>query len=374
MKFSNFLFPASHSPAHDFEVIQDALQEAELSDALGFDTVWLAEHHFDGGCAYVDPMTFATAIAARTKQIRVGFAVAQMALYHPIRLAEQIAVIDNVSQGRLTVGLGRGTAYNFYEYRGYGIDPTEAHERLIEAEAILAKVWTAQDYRHEGKFWQIELPELRPQVYQKPHPPVIRACSGLESTLEMAREGRPFLMNVQNNEVTRQRMDAYRQAMAEAGYDDDAIADTVRRCWAWRNVFVAETDGEAADIGISAFQAMRQHLGDARQRLNRLDELAAQAAARPGHAMHAVDTGLVYGSSETVRDKLAPVYESGVGGLILHFRLGSLPWEATARSLRLFAEQVAPAFAADDASAGHVHHPTTHPVTEVDGRRERRLP
>jgi alkanesulfonate monooxygenase SsuD/methylene tetrahydromethanopterin reductase-like flavin-dependent oxidoreductase (luciferase family) len=347
MKFSNFLFPASTSPAHDFDVIQDALQEAELSDALGFDTIWLAEHHFDGGCAYVDPMTFATAIVARTKQIRVGFAVAQMALYHPIRLAEQIAVIDNVSRGRVTVGLGRGTAYNFYEYRGFGIDPAEAHERLIEAEDILSSVWTARDYRHDGKYWQIELPELRPQVYQQPHPPVIRACSGLESTLEMAREGRPFLMNVQSNEVTQQRLDAYRQAMSEAGYDDDAIANAVQDCWAWRNVFVAETDGEAADLGIPAFQNMRRHLGDARQRLNRPSELAAQAAVKPGNAMNAVDTGLVYGSPATVRDKLAPVYESGVGGLILHFRLGQLPWEATARSLQLFAEQVAPAFAED---------------------------
>ncbi len=346
MKFSNFLFPASTSPEADFDVIQDALREAELSDALGFDTIWLAEHHFDGGCAYVDPMTFATAIVARTQQIRVGFAVAQMALYHPIRLAEQIAVIDNVSRGRLTVGMGRGTAYNFYEYRGYGIDPQEAHDRLIEAEEILSKVWTAKDYRHDGTYWQIELPELRPQVYQQPHPPVIRACSGLESTLEMAREGRPFLMNVQTNEVTQQRMDAYRQTMSEAGHDDEKIAATTQQCWAWRNVFVAETDQEAADIGIPAFQNMRQHLGGARQRLNRPEELAAQATKKPGHAMTAVDTGLVYGSPATVCEKLAPVYESGVGGLILHFRLGGMPWESTAQSLQLFADKVAPEFAA----------------------------
>lgn len=346
MKFSNFLFPASASSAHDFDVIQDSLREAELSDALGFDTIWLAEHHFDGGCAYVDPMTFATAIVARTQHIRVGFAVAQMALYHPIRLAEQIAVIDNISQGRLTLGLGRGTAYNFYEYRGYGIDPQEGHERLLEAEEILEKVWTAQNYRHEGTYWQIELPELRPRVYQQPHPPIIRACSGLESTLEMARAGRPFLMNVQSNEVTQERVDAYRQTMADAGYDDEAIADTVQRCWAWRNVFVAETDSEAAEIGIPAFQGMRAHLQNARQRLNRPSELEAQAAKKPGHAMNTVEHGLVYGSPETVCEKLAPVYESGIGGLILHFRLGSLPWEATSRSLQLFAEKVAPEFAA----------------------------
>jgi alkanesulfonate monooxygenase SsuD/methylene tetrahydromethanopterin reductase-like flavin-dependent oxidoreductase (luciferase family) len=346
MKFSNFLFPASASAAHDFPVIQEALREAELSDQLGFDTIWLAEHHFDGGCAYVDPMTFATAIAARTQHIRVGFAVAQMALYHPIRLAEQIAVIDNISRGRVTVGLGRGTAYNFYEYRGYGIDPHEGQERLLEAEEILSKVWTAQNYHHAGRYWQIELPELRPRVYQQPHPPVIRACSGVESTLEMARAGRPFLMNVQSNEVTQERVAAYRQTMAAAGYDDKTIAATLQRCWAWRNVFVAETDGEAAEIGIPAFQGMRAHLHNARQRLNRPSELEAQARTKPGHAMHTVEHGLVYGSPETVCEKLAPVYESGIGGLILHFRLGNLPWEATSRSLQLFAERVAPEFAA----------------------------
>ena len=143
-------------------MINEALREAELCDALGFDAIWLAEHHFDGGCAYVDPLTFATAIAARTQQIKIGFAVVQMALHHPIRLAEQVALIDNLSQGRIIVGLGRGTAFNFYEYRGYGIDPQEAHARLLEAEEILTKVWTARDYTHLGTYWQLQLPRASP--------------------------------------------------------------------------------------------------------------------------------------------------------------------------------------------------------------------
>ena len=234
MKFSNFLFSESAAPEHDFAVINEALREAELCDELGFDTIWLAEHHFDGGCAYVDPMTFATAIAARTTQIKIGFAVAQMALHHPIRLAEQVALIDNLSRGRIIVGLGRGTAYNFYEYRGYGIAPQEAQGRLIEAEEILSKVWTAQDYTHSGTYWQLQLPELRPQVYQQPHPPIMRACSGLESTLDMARQGRPFLMNIQSNQVTQERFQAYRQTMAEAGHSETTIAPTMEQCWAWR--------------------------------------------------------------------------------------------------------------------------------------------
>ncbi|MED5587926.1 MAG: LLM class flavin-dependent oxidoreductase, partial [Chloroflexota bacterium] len=99
MKFSNFLFPESQSPDGDYDVIEESLREAELSEELGYDVVWLAEHHFDGGCAYVDPTTFAAAIAARTKKIKIGFAVAQMALHHPIRFAEQIALVDNISKG-----------------------------------------------------------------------------------------------------------------------------------------------------------------------------------------------------------------------------------------------------------------------------------
>jgi alkanesulfonate monooxygenase SsuD/methylene tetrahydromethanopterin reductase-like flavin-dependent oxidoreductase (luciferase family) len=345
MKFSNFLFPESGAPERDAMVIDEALCEAELCDTLGFEALWLAEHHFDGGCAYVDPMTFATAIAARTTRIKIGFAVVQMALHHPVRLAEQVALLDNISRGRTILGLGRGTAYNFYEYRGYGIDPQEAPARLLEAEEILTKVWTAKDYTHLGTYWQFQIPELRPQVYQQPHPPVIRACSGLESTLEMARHGRPFLMNIQSNEITRQRFDLYRKTMAEAGYDDEVIARTIGNCWAWRNVVVAETDAEAAAIGVPAFRRMREHLNSARRRLNRPDEQRPMSPSAPA-ARDTVEYGLIYGSPTTVCEQLAALQDIGMGGLILHFRLGPMPWDVTENSLRLFAEKVAPAFRA----------------------------
>jgi len=342
MKFSNFLFPESSTPAGDFTVIGDSLREAELCDELGYDAIWLAEHHFDGGCAYVDPVVFASAIAARTKRIKIGFAVAQMALHHPIRFAEQIALIDNISQGRMIVGIGRGTAYNFYEFRGYGIDPAEAHERLLEVEQILREAWTSQNYQHDGKFWQVRLPELRPQVFQKPHPPIVRACSGLESTLEMARKGRPFMMNIQSDETTRDRMDQYRQTMSHAGYDDAAIARNVNDTWVWRNVFVADTDAEAETIGVPCFRAMRAYLSENRQRLNTSEELAMQSSAVTGAARDSVDHGLIHGSPETVCEKLTALRDIGVGGIIIHFRLGTMSWNAMENSLRLFADKVAP--------------------------------
>lgn len=344
MKFSNFLFPESKSPEGDYAVIEESLREAELSEELGYDVIWLAEHHFDGGCAYVDPTTFAAAIAARTSKIKIGFAVAQMALHHPIRFAEQIALVDNISKGRMIVGVGRGTAYNFYEFRGFGIDPDEAHDMLLEVEDILVKSWTTENYKHEGKYWQVELPVLRPQVYQKPHPPMIRACSGLESTLEMAREGRPFMMNVQSDETTVERLQQYQFTMSEAGHSDDTVARNMADSWVWRNIFVADTDAEAEKVGIPYFKEMRAYLQTNRDKMNTTAELRAQSTGAVGAARNSLEHGIIVGSPETVTERLQAVGETGVGGVIIHFRLGAMPYDVNAHSMRLFAEKVAPNF------------------------------
>ena len=130
MRFSNFLFPESRDPARDGAVIDETLREARLSDTLGVDVIWLAEHHFDGICAYVDPISFAAALATATTRAKLGFAVVQTSLHHPIRLAEQLALLDHISNGRLIVGLGRGTAFNIYDYQGYGLDHEEAQARF----------------------------------------------------------------------------------------------------------------------------------------------------------------------------------------------------------------------------------------------------
>jgi alkanesulfonate monooxygenase SsuD/methylene tetrahydromethanopterin reductase-like flavin-dependent oxidoreductase (luciferase family) len=258
MKFSNFLFPASMEPAKDRQVIQETLREAQLCDELGMDMLWLAEHHFDGICAYVDPVTFAAALAASTKRINIGFAVAQMSLHHPIRMAEQMALIDNISGGRLVVGLGRGTAYNIYDYQGYGIDPAEAYDRMIEAEDIMIKAWTTENYEHKGKFWNLKLPMLRPRPFTKPHPPIVRAASSEEGMLALAKERRPFLMNIQSNETTQHRMDLYRKTLRESGCDEKAVAHNVDNSWVWRNIFVGETDAEAERLALPAFQTQQE--------------------------------------------------------------------------------------------------------------------
>jgi alkanesulfonate monooxygenase SsuD/methylene tetrahydromethanopterin reductase-like flavin-dependent oxidoreductase (luciferase family) len=346
MKFSNFLFPDSMSAADDGRIIDETLQEARLTDALGFDTIWLAEHHFDGIVAYVDPIAFAAALAVATTHARIGFAVAQMALHHPIRFAEQVALIDHISKGRLIVGLGRGTAYNIYDYQGYGIDHTEAQGRFEEAEAIMFEAWKGKPLEHHGQFFDLRLPELRPSVFTKPHPYVIRAAATEHGMLDIARRGNPFMMNVQNNAVTAQRMDLYRKTLREIGLDNATIAAKTDECWVWRNVFVAETDAEAERIAVPAFVAMHEHRVAMRNKVYAEQKasilpMPAPGSAPPAHA--AVEHALVCGSPATVAEKLAPLKAAGVGGLIMQFRLGPMSYEQTASSLTLFNDKVIPA-------------------------------
>tara|TARA_B100000989_G_scaffold298067_1_gene285942 strand:+ start:3019 stop:4089 length:1071 start_codon:yes stop_codon:yes gene_type:complete len=348
MKFGNFLFPQCPDPKSDERVIDETVMEAKLCDELGMDSVWLAEHHFDGNCAYVDPISFAAAIAATTEQIKIGFAVAQMSLHHPIRLAEQISMIDNLSKGRLIVGLGRGTAYNIYDYLGFGIDPDEAYERLLEAEEIMVKAWTTEDFSFKGKYWDIWLPALRPRVYSKPHPFMIRACSGEEAMLGQAREGKPFLMNVQSVDIIQQRMDLYRSTMAEAGYDDARIQTCVDQTWIWKNIFVADTDEEAERIGLPLFEGQRDHRMAMRKEVYEargltLDKsMETGAAPKKTAARNVTQHSLLCGSPSTVAEQVAEIDAVGVGGLILQFRLGAAPHDVVENSIRLFMDKVAP--------------------------------
>lgn len=351
LRFGNFLFPESRDPAADAQVIEESLAEARLCDALGVEVLWLAEHHFDGNCAYVDPVTFAAAVLACTSRIKVGFAVAQVSLHHPMRLAEQMSLLDNLSRGRVIVGLGRGTAYNVYEYQGYGIAAEEALERYEEAEGVMLRAWTSLDgFTHEGRFWTLKVPRLRPKPFTKPHPTVIRAASSQDGALHLARRGLPFLMNVQSLETTRTRLDAYRTTMAEAGFDAAHIARCLDESWVWRNVVVAETDEEARRVGLPAFEAMQAHRQAMRQKIYAEQgiimkkEVAPAARVNPEHA-------LIAGSPETVAARMAEIDATGVGGVICSFRLGPMPAAVAARSIRLFMQEVAPRFAAAPALA-----------------------
>src|SRR5687767_10844625 len=140
MKFGTYFFfqaPPGHAHA---DIIRRELAQMEWSEELGFDAVWLTEHHFIDYGLSVDPATLAAAIAARTRRVRIGLAAAILPFHHPVRLAEQMALVDIISEGRLDVGIGRGNRP--VEFAGYGVPQIENRERMEEALEILVRAWT----------------------------------------------------------------------------------------------------------------------------------------------------------------------------------------------------------------------------------------
>ena len=345
MKFGDFLFPDSRAPAEDGRVIDETLAEARLADELGAEVIWLAEHHFDGISVYGDPIALAGALAVLLRQAGLGFAVLQTALHHPIRLAEQMALLDHLMRGRLIVGLGRGSSFNIYDYQGFGIDHHPAQAMLDEAEDIMLRAWTEGAFEHRGRFWQLKVPMLRPRPYSQPHPPVVRGSSTDASLVELARQGKPFLMNVQSLETTARRVELYRQSMLEAGYGEAAVAANLADSWVWRNLFVAATDVAAERIAIPAFETMTRVRAELRNRIfaETGERIAVPARELPG-SRNARGDGVLHGSPATVAEDIAAIEAIGIGGIIGTFRLGPMPHETAAESLSLFLREVAPQF------------------------------
>jgi alkanesulfonate monooxygenase SsuD/methylene tetrahydromethanopterin reductase-like flavin-dependent oxidoreductase (luciferase family) len=343
MKFGTFLFTQYADPAKDEQGIAETLAEARLAEELGYDAVWLAEHHFDGTCIYVDPVSFAAALSQATKRVQIGFAVIQASLHHPLRLAEQLALIDHLSRGRLIVGLGRGSMFNNYEYAAYEIDPASSRERFAEIEDILLKCWAGGRVAHKGKFWSFDIPNLRPRPFTKPHPQIVHALVSEASTLALAKTGGPFLMAGPAEAIVK-RCEVYRRAMREAGHTEDAITRAFADSWAWQHVVVADTDDKAVEIGLPAFQGMMGYR--ATLEANPVfGEIAKAVGPRQ------LPRSLVAGAPATVAAQLAPIKEAGIAGLILRFRIGEMAHADAVNSQRLFVDKVAPTLRAARAEA-----------------------
>src|SRR2546427_748941 len=188
MRFGTFyFFQAVPWLSHD-EVVHRELEQMEWTEELGFDQIWLTEHHFiDYGLA-VDPGTLAAVAASRTRRVRIGLAAAILPFHHPLRLAEQTALVDIVSRGRLEVGFGRGNRPA--EFRGYNVPQQENRDRFEEAVEIITQAWTQMEpFSYEGRFFTIRDTRVMPKPLQKPHPPVYQVCGSKESIEGTAARG-----------------------------------------------------------------------------------------------------------------------------------------------------------------------------------------
>ena len=343
MRFGTFVFSISHDPSEDHQVIENTLREVELAEAIGLDAVWLTEHHFDGAVAYADPLVFGAAVAMRTRRVRIGFAVVEMALHHPIRLAVQTSLLDNLSRGRLIVGTGRGSAYNEFEYIGFGTTMDEGRQRMAEAEDLLVKAWTGEDIEHKGKYWHLSFPRLRPPPYQKPHPPLVRACIGEASMIEMASIGRPVLIGVQTLDTLRQRLHRYTETMLKAGFEKEAVENALDQTWAQRALYVADSDEEALDVATKALKRYRHHLDAARRRYNP-GGLPPRRPEAPPSPNEMVEHAFLAGTPKRVAEQVAALREAGVRNVLLNVNVGQMPPEQVEHSMKLFGEKVLPMF------------------------------
>ncbi len=332
MRVGVFLFHESRDPSADDRVIDEAIHEARLAEDEGMDAVFLAEHHFDGNCVYVDPPTFAAALAMATSRIKIGFAVLQTSLYHPLRMAEQISLIDNLSKGRLIVGLGRGSLVNTHEYSGYEIEPDSAQERFEEIEKILLQCWTNEKVVHAGKYWNFEIPMLRPRPYTKPHPQILRSVASETSLAAQARQGRPVIMAAATARGAARNIEVYRKAALEAGISFEATDHAISQCWVARTVVLAPTDAEAHEIGLPYFRQMQTYRA---AQSTAFEARAAKLNAQPS-------LPVLCGSPDSMMEDFVSLEKTGIGGVIVRFRTGPMPAEFSSRALKLFMKEIAP--------------------------------
>jgi alkanesulfonate monooxygenase SsuD/methylene tetrahydromethanopterin reductase-like flavin-dependent oxidoreductase (luciferase family) len=179
------------SPA---QAIQDELELIEYADELGYDTCWVREHHFTHYGFLPNTMSLLAHAAARTKRIRLGTAVVTLPLHHPIRAAEDAALIDVLSGGRLDLGVGRG--YQSIEFDAFGVPLEESRARTDEAIEIITRLWTSDDpIGFNGQFYQFHDIQLQPKPIQKPHPPIHYASISRDSILHYGAKGIPFIVD-----------------------------------------------------------------------------------------------------------------------------------------------------------------------------------
>src|SRR5882672_12620011 len=150
-------------------VYERALQRVEVMDGAGYDAVWLAEHHFHTFSVCPSIHMMGVHVAARTKRLRIGTAVSLAALYHPLRLAEEVAFLDVLSGGRVNWGAGRG--FDPTEFTAFGVPQAESAARFQEAVDIVLHAWTDERLTYKGDYWHFEDVEVLPKPLQQPHPP-----------------------------------------------------------------------------------------------------------------------------------------------------------------------------------------------------------
>ena len=354
MQFGWLTLSLSPSPEEDAARIDQQIAQVCYAEQLGFADVWLTEHYFTGESVYNDAILFAAALAMRTKRIRIGFAVVQMPFHHPIRLATQLALLDNLSKGRIDVGVGRGTVYNEYEFVGHGLRSGDSRARMEEALDILQRAWTEAPLTYDGEFYKLHIPALRPKPYQQPGPPLWRSVISPGSFTDCGRLGVPILTARLPVARIKERWALYEAGLDEGGYDAATKDRLLAQSALWRNVYVAESDAQAEDELSHLLLQTRGHMMHVRKAYNpadfeiepaMLNAWTDPAISNDVALAYVLETGSLFGSARRVREQVAELRDVGVRHLLCQTGFGDMNHEQNLASMRRFGEEVMPAFA-----------------------------
>jgi alkanesulfonate monooxygenase SsuD/methylene tetrahydromethanopterin reductase-like flavin-dependent oxidoreductase (luciferase family) len=292
------------------------------------------------------PMALAAFMAARTQRVRIGMAVTVLPLAHPLRIAEDVATVDHLSQGRFDFGVGRSGAARAYD--ALGIPYGESQARFEESLAIMREAWKGEPFSYDGKFYRVRNTTVAPVPVQKPHPPLRMAANSTETFPWVGRAGLKLFVGLRDLDLPqlRKNLEAYRAAWREAGHPGNG--DVCLRI----PVYAAPTQKEALEEpreNITYF--FERHAELTRTRLGRNDTGPLdrhQARLEQLNAMsyeEILEKRVAFGTAASLQERLGMlVDELGLDGFIAELNPGGLlPMDRMLRTLRILTHEVVPA-------------------------------
>jgi len=303
----------------------------EAYDRGGFHAYHLAEHHATPLGMAPSPSVFLAAVAQRTKRLRFGALVHTLSLYHPLRLAEEICMLDQMSGGRLELGIGRGISPHELAY--YGVTPESAQPLYLEASEVILAALSGRSLTYRGEHFRFDEVPIVMAPVQKPHPPLWCGTSNPEGTRWFSERSVNVVTNVPAMRA-RAITDRYREEWARLGRDP---ADIPLMGMA-RHIVIAGTREEAMSLGGSAYATWYESF----MLLWEKHGTRPPNVALPRDFVAFVDAGLAFvGTPEMVREAIEQaVAASGINYLLCRFAFGDLPYEAARRSVDLFIGEV----------------------------------
>jgi alkanesulfonate monooxygenase SsuD/methylene tetrahydromethanopterin reductase-like flavin-dependent oxidoreductase (luciferase family) len=326
--------PSQTKPLH--ELYREHLDEAVLAEELGFDNVWASEHHFSPDAWNPAPITFLAAVAARTTRVRVGTYVLLLPLHNPVRVAEDIAVLDNISCGRVDLPVGVGSAAE--EFRTFGIPFNERLGRTFEALRIIERCFAGEEFTHNGKYYAFPNVRMTTTPVQQPGPPIWVASMGDQSVARTARRGYHLAAGAGRGHAR------YEELLREFGHDPSTrqVASIPIRVHLAATREQAWDEAEAGLHQVLHFYATRVDPQSATSAAGSLDGLPPIGEFRKVPGIGHRGTPFLVGTPDEVGRTLATYRDKRLTHLSLNFHHPGMETGAVRRSMEMFARDLMP--------------------------------